>query len=268
MRKIVKDGKVAYVRRDMSHISLYVDKLVCEEFNYEDWADICTGLKLDIKTLRRRPRDYYVYHNWTKIAVSAAVSKLSQDRLLRVAYLALRALVPSSKMFYLNYLMIFGEDYVPEHSRVTDFDGLLAIADEALIKSWYEEISVLILPLLKEIFASIYQLEPYDSMGNRRLPNALREFIYRLKEEAKLLPVYWTDFTGRIINGEIYHEPYPSHLPPIAREAYWRGGHHVKHGEIYMSQVCEQGGSFGPVCLSVIEALVHPFLPAEGYGDY
>lgn len=67
-----------------------------------------------------------------------------------------------------------------------------------------------------------------------------------LIEEAKQLPIYQTDFKGKLIDGLVYHEPWPVGLPQVARECQWKGGHHTN---VSPTQLYDHGGSFGPICL-------------------
>lgn len=233
------------IPRSMATISVYVDpasKTVSSDFNHDDWTDICTGLKRDMKYLKKQRGSYAGSNTWAEIAVSRAVSKLSEDRLLRVAYLTLRVLVPSRETFN------------PHPAK--DFDELLSMADETLIGKWYQEINLFIVPLLKEVFNRLYGLQIRDFMGYVMLPEDLMSFIIKLQEEAELLPIYWTDFKGVIVNDEIYHEPATNQFMPVCREASWKGGHHIKRGQIHTNQICKQGGSFGPICLSIIEHIL------------
>lgn len=270
MKKATRNGKAVLVARSIRNVSVYeaTGKTISSTFNYEDWSDIIVGFRRRIKELKSKKNAGKRWANVTQQSIAEALSGLSQDRLIRVAFLALRALVPSAKTFYLNYLMICEEDYRPETARFKDFNALLEGADQKLLRRWYDEIETFIVPLLKETFSNLHYLRPCaDLLGWRAVPEPLIPFILELQEEARRLPIYWTDFKGVIKDGEIYHEPPPAHLPPIAREAYWRGGHHVSPKEIFRSQICDQGGSFGPICLAIIEDLLQsfiPILPLEG----
>jgi len=259
MKKVTRDGKPILVPRSINNIAVYNSdgKTISTTFNYEDWSDICVGLNRKIRELRKERRVYPGRSTYVKPAISVSVNNISFDRLLRVAILALRVLVPSRQTFYLNYMMIYGQDYNEQTAPFKTFDEMLQRANRDLVKKWYDQSNLVIVPMLKESFERINrQTEYFDPRFCRKsLPPVLESFIAELRKEALELPIYQTDFQGVLVDGVIQTDPWPEHRAWTVHEADWKGGHHVNPRQIYAGQICDQGGSFGPICLNYLEDL-------------
>lgn len=106
MKLSVKNGKRILVPRSIKHISVGG-----WDFSYEDWSDICIGLKRKIKAMQGPA--------WrvSEDAIRISLRDLSYERTIRATYLTLRALVPSRSTFHLVYAQIY--DLLPTQGETS-----------------------------------------------------------------------------------------------------------------------------------------------------
>jgi len=263
MKRSTKHGKPVLVARSIKSINVYKagTKEICYDFNYEDWSDICVGFNRLIRSYKQsKYHNKYVHNN--ELMAADYIRGLGLDRLIRASVLLWRALVPSKLTFHLVYSMIYKQDFNQQTAAVKSIDELTAKADKAMIKDWHQlNIENFIGPLLEKIMHRIFELGPRCHAGWYGVMSVeYEDFIGNLKQEAMQLPIYQTDFKGILINGLIYHDPDPT--PFVVREAYWEGGHIVTG--IHSSQICGQGGSFGPVCLWYLDKHMANFRSSKG----
>ena len=259
MKKIRKNNSTVLVPRSIRYIEVYADedkKTIRTDFSMDDWSDMMIGFHRQTKQIRKEGCAGLSKIEIRDIVIEQSIQNLSDARLYRAIILTFHALIPTQSRFSLIHTLIYdsyyGSDHISDNPKAVNIDELFQCADQKLIKHWFKKVNRVIWPILNGIFNTLHRRNQMPLKSQQEcLPPFMRQLIEQMKETARKLPVYQTDFKGVIVDGLIQHELDP--YPPRVREAQWKGGFHVNSKSISVSQIVDQGGSFGPVCLFYLE---------------